>query len=392
MYGRTLNHLSEYALSIMNLKKAIEESNKMKSAGDIKEKRGSIFIELGNLNSKLAYQMINSGKIEKDAYHSLLQKSIQFFDNASSIWKELKSYPNLITSETLIGGSFEVLNDLERAKEHYNLALEAATFSNDVASKFYIYKQLIQIYSNLEEYEVLIRELDLILHETVSVAFMDLFTVAGFHEELGSALINLGRETEALTELLIALNTYKKLSRPTAKILDVLNSIISIYTKRKEQDHIAYYKEQIARVQEELESALEEEKIALLEVIKELWIFSDESVGLFSYTPQTKSNPELISGFLSAMQNFGSELNLQDIKIIKIGENVFAYYREDGLPFFIVGRTSMRFQEKLIKKILRIINRSFWENYKIQIQKFDGETEVFDNFTQIISNMENLSS
>ena len=100
------------------------------------------------------------------------------------------------------------------------------TVSNDVANKFKVLKKIIQIYVKLNKHELIIKELDRILHETVSVAFMDLSTVAGFHRQLGDSLLQVGQDKEALSELLIALNTYKKFPKLNEDILDHVGTCI----------------------------------------------------------------------------------------------------------------------------------------------------------------------
>ncbi|MHA1148071.1 MAG: tetratricopeptide repeat protein [Promethearchaeota archaeon] len=390
LYGRTLNKLRNHDQALIYLEKALELSYIERDSREMEEKRAYVFIELGNINSLLAYQRIHAGKIDKNTYDSLLANSIAAFKEAASIWKNFQNFPELITTELLIAGLYEALNNLDDAFEHYQIALNSAEFSNDVGSKFYIYNQIIQILSSLGNYELLVKELDRILHETISIAFMDLFTIAGFHKQLGEALIKIGKEKEGLSELLIALNMYKKLPKPNQEVIDVLNLIVIIYKKKNKQDYIEYYQEEVKNYQERIRLEIFDEKIAPLEVVQEVWIFSNESFCWFSYSPQTHVNPELVSGFLSAMQNFGSELNLKEIKVIKIGANVFVYYRNEKLPFFIVGRTSMKSQIAIVKQILQYISSIFWEKYKTVLQDLENDPTLVAGFSEILENMEDI--
>ena len=245
---------------------------------------------------------------------------------------------------------------------------------------------LYRVRNPIAEISQIVKKIDVILHNIAPIAYLDLFTVAGFHKQLGESFIELRRNNEALSELLVALNLYNKFPNPVPELLIVFNKIIEIYEQKENLERIQYYRN---KVKKELEEASKREKIKYnpLEVVKEFWIFTNEGVAIFSYTPKTNTTPHLLSGFLIAMDNLGSELKVDQIKTIKIGFEYFAYYKEKEHPIFIVGRANVKFQLDIIEKIIKTIYMRFWTTYKKFLENFDGDTSKFDPF---INNLKDL--
>ena len=366
LLGKVLADVGYHNDAIKSLEKALEISESAEASPEIKKKRAEIYLDLGHISYEMVYQIIKSGNMDKNSSKLYLINSIKYFKETIKIWKTLDNYSGLIDVYQLIASNCEILGEMEKAIKYYEKALEFAELSNDLGNRFKILEKVIQMYAELNLHEQIVKKIDVILHNIAPIAYLDLFTVAGFHRQLGESFIELRRNNEALSELLVALNLYNKFPNPVPELLIVFNKIIEIYEQKENLERIQYYRNKLNKVKKELEEASKREKIKYnpLEVVEEFWIFTNEGVAIFSYTPKTNTTPHLLSGFLIAMDNLGSELKVDQIKTIKIGFEYFAYYKEKEHPIFIVGRANVKFQLDIIEKIIKTIYMRFWTTYK----------------------------
>ncbi len=392
LLGKILGDVGFYDDAIKTLEKGLEISKAGEGNIEIKKKRGEIYLDLGHIYYEMVYQAIKSGKIEKDASRPHLIKSTESFKEAGKVYRVIKDYSGLIDVYQLIASNYEILGEMEEAIEHYEKALEFAKLSNDLANRFKILKKIIQNYEELNLHEKIIIKLDIILHEIAPIAYLDLVSVAGFHAQLGESFIKLNRNNDALSELIVALNLYLKSPNPVPELLNVYNKLIEIYEQKNDSKHVQYYKNKWIEFQEELEKREKQEKVKYkaLEVIEEFWVFTDEGVALYTHTPKTNATPRLLSNFLIAMDNFGAELKLDQIKTIKIGLEYFAYYKEKGRSFFIVGRANAKFKVDIIEKIIKMIYLRFWIAYEPLLENFDGDTSKFDSFINELKDLDDI--
>ena len=189
--------------------------------------------------------------------------------------------------------------------------------------------------AKLEKHEVIIQEIDIMLSQIVPFAFIDLFTISGLHRQLGESLFKLGKKKEALSELLISLNIYKKFDSPTTEALLRLNTIIEIYKSSEEQKYTQYYEEQYNKLNEKIQLAESSKKLFdIMRDIKEIWIFDMKGIELFSYAPETEVDPLLFGGFLSALQSFSKELTSKFLSSITMGLDQYIFFRKENFPIF----------------------------------------------------------
>jgi tetratricopeptide (TPR) repeat protein len=382
LLGKVLADVGYFNDAIKSLEKALEISASPKASTEIQKKRAEIYLDLGHIYYEGIYQAIKSGNVDPKATKLSLNNSIKNFEDAIKIWKAMDNYAGLIEGYKLIANNYEVLGEVENAIKSYEIALEFAELSNDMANRFKLLEIIIQLYAEQNSHEEIVKKIDIILHQIAPVAYLDLFSVAGFHNRLGESFIELDNNNEALSELLVALNLYHKFSETVPELVTVYNNIIAVYQKKEEQDRVEYYRSKLNIVKEDLEEIAKREKIKhkSLEVVEEFWLFSNEGVEIFSYTPKSNTNPRLLSGFLIAMDNFGTELKLDQIKTLKIGLEQFVYYKEEELPVFMVGRASIKFQFDLIEKVIKIIYKNFLATYEKFLENFDGDTSKFEPF------------
>ena len=80
-----------------------------------------------------------------------------------------------------------------------------------------------------------------------------------------------------------------------------------------------------------------------------------------------------MGGFLTAMQSFGLELQVDKINSIKIGLNHFHYYREENIPLYVVGGSHNKYNNIVVEKILKLVLETFWEKFNDLLEKSEVE-------------------
>jgi hypothetical protein len=229
------------------------------------------------------------------------------------------------------------------------------------------------------------------LAKTIAYAYLDLFTISNYHKYLGESLFNLGRDKDALSELLISLNIYNKFENPVLDSLSVLQMIIKIYGRSNNADktkYLEYYTDQYRHIEMKIHQ-IKEEKVkvfTLLKEVKEFWIFTLDGRQLYAHAPETNYNPELFGGFLSALQNFSMELASKNLKSITIGLDQYVIFREEK-PFYVLGRANYKAPLYNIEIILKHIYDHFWKIYQKILQEKDVDISKFSQFFEIFKEL-----
>jgi tetratricopeptide (TPR) repeat protein len=256
-------------------------------------------------------------------------------------------------------------------------------------SRLKIFNLIGEMREKLGMHEVIIKEIDEMLSKIRPYAMLDLFTISNYHTRLGKALITTGQKKEALSELIIALNIYNKFETPVQEGLDTLQQIIDIYKEGQEEKYIKYYSDQYEDLKEKIEelNQQKEEKMKALDVVREFWLFMNEGVEAFSHAPESKLDPLLFGGFISALQSFSFELTSEHLRTISIGVDKYTLYREEDMPFFIICRSHLKSPEDKIVNILKMLFQEFWKQYEEELKNFDGEVSQFEGFLDVVKEL-----
>jgi hypothetical protein len=116
--------------------------------------------------------------------------------------------------------------------------------------------------------------------------------------------------------------------------------------------------------------------------IGELWIFADNGVDFIHYAPETEMNPDLFSGFLTALQQFTVELSKHKLKNFQTGNSQYSIYREPDDLFYIVAKVSPFISEITLKNILKELHDEFWNRFQSQVEEFYGDISTFRSFKE----------
>lgn len=390
LFGRVLINIEEYDQAEKQLQKALDISNSLNDSEEVKQQKAQLFYELGDTHYKATIKKVRQGQLSKDSLNQELEKAIWYFDNATDIWRYLEKYKNLIYTYKLIGNIHESLGDTDEFLSFYEKALNIADKINDVMSKLKIFGRIVQTQARLGLHNENIARIDQMIANIGSNAFMDLFTIAGLHMQLGDSLLKIGNHKEALSEFLITLNIFNRFQIPVQDVVIVIEKIMSIYTQRNDSEHFEYYNKQLERIKEQMEeiSVKERKELLAIRIVREVWIFQDTGIQLFSHAPETELDSDLLGGFITAMQNFTLELTSKQLNSMIIGMEVYMFYRESDKPYFIMGRANQKAQFVNIENVLKIFYQRFWKEYKSVLTNFNGNIVPFRSFLEIIENIE----
>ncbi|MHA1754880.1 MAG: ADP-ribosylation factor-like protein, partial [Candidatus Odinarchaeia archaeon] len=118
-----------------------------------------------------------------------------------------------------------------------------------------------------------------------------------------------------------------------------------------------------------------------------VYIIKKTGESLFHRLYQKETTDEnLISGFLSALQNFISEVSSGDvIRTIKTGNVKFIYNVSHGLiSVFVVDKDED--EEKIRNKIERVIEE-FYSRFKDQLNNWSGNISQFNSFKEVLDDI-----
>jgi tetratricopeptide (TPR) repeat protein len=381
LYGKTLRILQKYEKSTEILTKAIEAVDPINLNEENKKQLASAYFELAH-----SYFFITTEKLlhqpEEQEYTFEFQRIIHSYEKANKFLEEFKDYPNLIISNQIIGNIYEKMDKRSKAIIYYRRAIEYTKENNDVLSRMRLFDLIINNLMKLGKKMQIIKEIDEILFKIKTYAFLNLPQIARYHVKLGRVYVDLGRVKEALSEFLIALDIYEGLDTPAEEHLDLLDNLISIYSKTNQLKFREYYMDKREKLQQKIANLeINHSEKALFDLIKDLWILTSQGELIFSHAPEYESNSQLLSGFLSATMNFSFEMTSSRLNTIKLGFDQFYLYGVSNRSFIVIGRASINQSEALIRKRLKVVFRKFDEKYG---QIVDSENYTPDSFTDFI--------
>ncbi|NVM27882.1 MAG: hypothetical protein HWN65_03485 [Candidatus Helarchaeota archaeon] len=120
--------------------------------------------------------------------------------------------------------------------------------------------------------------------------------------------------------------------------------------------------------------------------IEELWIINNSGINLFNFCKKNTKNPLLFSGFISAFQNFMESLGYKKIESIRLGDSKIMIYRGDS-DIYYVTRSKKDIKDEDIIKYLKLVEKKFLENYLDELKSFTGDTNIFDDFGEVITDL-----
>lgn len=353
----------------------------------IVKQKAQIYYSLGIENFRIGMASLKTlGMEHSDAMNEHLNRSIEYLQQSSTILKTVGDQASLISTYKLIAQIFGFRKKKEKQVEHLYLARTAAEESNDIQNQIKIIDMIVQLHNSLNQYDEIIDLINMVFDKISTSAFIDMFSVAKFHQYKGEAFLNLGLEKEALDEFLITLSTYKKIDSPLIKQRQILIDILEIYKQREEQDRIDYYSKLLQKIDDQIDKQpiTVEGTNRPFGPVKELWIMSEIGPELYNYAPDTEVDTDLLGGFMTAMQAFSMELKQEKLNSLVIGRDRYDIVKEEGMKFFLLGRSSVKIPENVTHRILIKVSQLFYKEFKENIDDFNGDVTPYRNFTDIV--------
>ncbi|MBD3352087.1 MAG: hypothetical protein GF364_11425, partial [Candidatus Lokiarchaeota archaeon] len=114
--------------------------------------------------------------------------------------------------------------------------------------------------------------------------------------------------------------------------------------------------------------------------LSNVWIIQEASgICIFEQSfMNIDMSPDLISGFLIAMLNFGRELTEKDLKMISFNELRIKFKKSDDLIIAIAVLDNCNDTEAAA--LINLIAEEFKQRYVSLLEHFSGDTSQFDEF------------
>lgn len=392
IYGRILVHFEKFKDALEEFLKALLICTEMQLSLALKKQQSQILYELGVLNFKIMVKILkNQGIAQTEKYQTYLYDAINHFTKCVDLLIELKDYNVLIDVYKLIGNIYDFLGDDLRFLEFYGKALEYATIRKNSGKEIKIIKRIVQKQTKLQMYQENIVTINNILLNIAGYKFVDLYTIAKFHQQLGESLIATSNKEEGIEHLHQALDIYMDFKTPVLDELKLLNFLNELYTEMKDYEKVSLYSEEIKKVSDKLHNiTITPPKVFQpMGDVKEIWIFSfSTGIEFYSYAPFSKIDHGILGGFVTAMQQFSLEMSQSLLKSMIIGEDRFTLYKEDGYDYFMLSRSAIKNSEEVVNKILSIIYIRFWKEFAENIKMFQGNTTPFKRFKTVIESLD----
>lgn len=381
--ARSYLKTDQFDESESHFKIALDIANKQTQTPAIQSQGAQIYYDYGMLLYRKAIDILKKrGFSAEKEYNGLIYEAIQNIKKSTGIWEKLNDYNRILSGLKTVGVLYEVLGDLSKSAEYFLQALQKAEAQHDLGNKLKLIIRIIPIQKALGKWEDNLKLIESVLFNVSDYSFIDLISLSYFHKELGIARWKLKQEKFAVAELITALNTIKKQPQLFGEISEILKNIIAIYTELNEPDKVEYYTEKLNHYNKEYKATkgFQQAQESLLGPIKEIWIYTSSGIELFSYSPDSRMDVDLLGGFLTAIQQFGMELSKKQVKEIILGDERYSIYKEENQLFFIVGRSSIKAQAQDIEKTLEKIYTKFYKEYSKELDNFLGDVLIFKSF------------
>ncbi len=114
----------------------------------------------------------------------------------------------------------------------------------------------------------------------------------------------------------------------------------------------------------------------------EFWIIKFSGLPLFHYCTTEEFNPNLISGFFSAIQAFALKMSddVSFINSLTIGSFNFDILINQIHRLYFISRSNLKMSSKKIQKHLKKLESIFLKKYSFELIGFDGDNSKFINF------------
>lgn len=131
-------------------------------------------------------------------------------------------------------------------------------------------------------------------------------------------------------------------------------------------------------------------EIKNIQEFKEFWIINKGGIPLFWFSPEEKLYSNLKSGFFYAIHLFMEELmksnketDIISTQSISLGNSNYIFLYNQYYELYFIARSPKNVKFKRINFHLKNIEKIFVENYKRELNHFNGKISEFKTFLKI---------
>ena len=116
----------------------------------------------------------------------------------------------------------------------------------------------------------------------------------------------------------------------------------------------------------------------MVKVIQDLWILTEDGIGVFSRIQDEKLNEQLFSMLLSALNSFAEEISSGGLSNFELSNKRFSIVKRNS--FIFVVSSSPKTKEKKAIEELETIIRKFFNKYGEKLKNWNSNISIFDGF------------
>ncbi|MBD3196131.1 MAG: hypothetical protein GF317_13820 [Candidatus Lokiarchaeota archaeon] len=392
LYGNACLKLKLFDRAELIFKEALKLVKEISFNQNFVNQKAQILYGLGQVYYESAFNILKQqGIFNSGDYEQKLENSKFQFKECKRLLGKLKDWEKYIKVCLILSNIQRNLNKPKLSLPYLKDAFDKSDSINNITRKLSILYKIIHIQSQLELYQENILNIRGFLDKFEDFRGLDLFNKARLYEYIADNYLSLNRTDDAEIELLTAKTLYDKITLPLYENIIVINKLIQLYTSKKDFRKIKRLSESMLSISKELSSYETSPEIDIhpLGDVREIWFFSNSSgILLFTYSPETDFDIDLIGGFLTALKQFSVELTQDEIDSMIIGSDRYSFYQDQHLDFFVLGRSKLKSSPEKVNKILKILYQRFWKEYSKEIKSFVGNIKIFDGFSNIIKNLD----
>ena len=116
----------------------------------------------------------------------------------------------------------------------------------------------------------------------------------------------------------------------------------------------------------------------MAKLIQDLWILTEEGIGVFSRIHDEKLNDQLFSMLLSALNSFAEEISTGGLSNFEVSNKRFSIVKRNSF-IFVVSSSPKTKEKKAIDELEIIINK-FFHKYTVALKNWNNNIAIFDGF------------
>ena len=116
----------------------------------------------------------------------------------------------------------------------------------------------------------------------------------------------------------------------------------------------------------------------MVKVIQDLWILTEDGIGVFNRIHDEKLNDQLFSMLLSALNSFAEEISTGGLSNFELSNKRFSIVKRN--KFIFVVSSSPKTKEKKAIEELDVIISKFFNKYEEQLKNWNSNISIFNGF------------